>query len=432
MSSYIKYNLKNVNINPNDRYLETGIVTFRITSNTNYVLGPKIRIIETDESGPDSQTNDLSITIDENLEVYSFDLKIKEYCSYLIENIGIEHKKTTIPLILQLENCSIEIDSTNNEIPIGLKNFKLIANEGFIFSNNGYYVIDNNPSPEQKNIILANNEKELEVKITDSWQETPYSFTVNMVAVKKSITSLSNFINIYKVTDNELNSLALERYYDDSVTGERIDYGAGILNLFITPLKVENETIKDNIQLQDKTTSVKSSKIIERLVTIDMGQIEVNEKYHNVFDYKNITIIAKMPFSKEIELNVTNTMNHILRFEYVLNLYDGTCNRNIYDEKENVIYNDNVLMSEEIPYIQFYTNNSYNNLKSTIYNSLNSVQIEITRNIPISDLGFETNVKDLLKNVSGYIEGNIQLLKTNATSTEQEEIKTLLRNGVII
>lgn len=354
--------------------------------------------------------------------------------SYYIE---IEKLETNPEYEETLENCHSSFTGQET-IPIGTKEITFYADEGFVFNTNGTLRYFNGPSPDYNETIPANSENVLTY-------EFPYPITNEaskiIIDIKASlpIKTISGFSNIYLTNGFELNELSLSRYLENHNAEKNstniLDYGQFITNLFSIPFEIPEEQLneKDFIQLGTYKSDVESKIINDNILDVNIGNISIPEKYNNVFDYKDVSTRLILPYIEPIDVDVENIINKQINIHYLINLYNGKGTINVTNDEDVIVYNDNKQLGSEMPYIQLATNETTDRSEFVIDNGIKTAYIEVSRNIPIVDpQGYETLESGQLKEYTDYIEASDIKLDTSASTDEQAQIKTLLRNGVII
>ena len=246
------------------------------------------------------------------------------------------------------------------------------------------------------------------------------------------VTDVAGFTHLYKVDKNILNDVSKQRWGTQ-------DLGQYIINLIEIPFPVTDlETREHEIQLGNTSLPTQAIELNNDRLVIDLGNITVTGKYHNVYDYLNTDIRLHLPFSDTIDLDVTYVMDGTISVKYILDLYTRNMTINVISDKiNNIIETQTTNVGREIP---FQTNNKMNVQGSItnvggVDNGLLSAFIEVVRNNPIEQNSmFSDEVTEIttLQNMSGYVTVNNINLQTNATYDEQRQIKSILNSGVYI
>lgn len=266
------------------------------------------------------------------------------------------------------------------------------------------------------------------IKLNDN-----YNATLKPV---EPVEPVSQFTNLYLTNKDELTLLSKERY--QSIEGKTVDFGDYITNLYNTPFKVPSNIIggESDIILGSFKTSVTSSLLISSKFIIDMGTIEVTEKYNNVYDYSNVMYVLHLPYFDKIYLDSEYVVNQSIKIEYVFDIYTGSATVNIYSSFiDSIIESRTNIIVSQIPFIQKQTNAVIGNITTVNKNNIVSPFIEVVRNIPYNVntiFGGETIEYGVIGDYQGFTRCENVLLNSRATNTEKEEIIKLLNEGVIL
>lgn len=260
---------------------------------------------------------------------------------------------------------------------------------------------------------------------------------ITATAIKKT-EKLSGFTNLYQVTNNVLNDLSKVRFYKLSETSEIVDYGSFITNLYKLPFELPETMIADigSIQLGNYDTDIKSDILSNYVYLVSLGNITVNEKYHNVYDYKDVMCRLHLPYCDSIDLQTEYIMNHTINILYKVDLYTGICNVIIISDFTNEpVATKSFTIGSKIPFMQVQNNSIVNNIDNVLDNNVFTPFIEVIRGIPYNVetiFGQETVDFGTLENYKGYLKVSDIKLNVNATNEEKNEIEMLLKNGVFI
>lgn len=327
-----------------------------------------------------------------------------------------------------MENCTsnftglTEIEKKDT-IPMTIQ-----ANENYIFNENGYYILYTDSGQEIEKHILTekgSNKIEFNLEITNQTKKV----SIYMVAEKeKDTTNVST--NIYLTNENELNELSLKRF-NTSSQAPIDNYSEYITNLFKIPFDVSNNIgNSSNIIIANINTNVQSTKIINSLLKVDLGSIEIKGINNNKLDYYNINPYIYLPFLEKQSLSIDDIMNQTIKVNYLINLYDGKCTINVYNNS-NIILSVNKQIGGKIPFLK--DNKTYSNNGDILINKLEKWYIIIDYNKPIETMfGYDVNFESILNNLHGYSEIKNVKLKSNASQNEQLEIKQQISQGVIL
>ena len=373
----------------------------------------------------------------DNTVTKPFTFRVSRYFSgHKIKMTATAKAKTRVPVTLELENCTanIEDEMVDGTLEEGTYEVILYANEGYEFTQIGEY---EDATYETKFIYPSD---------TDNTVTKPFTFRVDpnwirhrikMTATRKA-EKLSTFVNLYSVNNDILTELSKVRFMQSELTG-LIDYGTFITNLTQLDFSLPSELIDEegkNIILGNYDTGVNAPQLKQHQYEMFLGEIEVPQKYHNVYDYINTTCRLHVPYLNVIELPAEYVVGHRIGITYYIDLYSCEFTMNVTSSfTGGIIHSENGRMGVDIPFIQKQTNAVVNQLSPNIRNNIRKPYIEVIRNIPYdveTDFGKESLDYGKLINFKGYIEVENVLLNTRATNEEKSRIITQLRNGVVI
>lgn len=260
---------------------------------------------------------------------------------------------------------------------------------------------------------------------------------ITATAIKKT-EKLSGFANLYQVTNNVLTDLSKVRFYKMSETSQVVDYGSFITNLYKLPFELPETMIADigSIQLGNYDTKVDSDILANYVYLVPLGDITVQEKYHNVYDYKDILCRLHLPYCDSIDLQTEYVMNHTISILYKIDLYSGNCTVIVISNFTNEpVATKTFNIGAKIPFMQVQNNSVVNSIDNILDNNVFTPFIEVVRGIPYNVdtiFGQETVDFGTLENYKGYLKVSDVELNINAPNEEKSEIEMLLKNGVFI
>lgn len=273
-------------------------------------------------------------------------------------------------------------------------------------------------------------------------------FSVEYVATAKEIYDgddndvidglTTPFANVYSASDGVLSALANDRWL---VTGsDYIDMGEYLYNVYKYPLAIDPALISTDqikIKLGRYETKTSSNYFLRTRVKFDLGKIKVDEEYHNVYDYRNVTCLIHVPYSDPIQIDSTYVIGQELQLYYMLDLYNGTTTLEVYSTKiaNELVFRQPIEVAYDIPFMKQSYNDVKGRLGKYLSNRINIAYIEVIRPIPydtMSEQGKEGKEVKMLSEFKGYVEVKDVHLDTKATDVEQDHIRQLLRSGVYI
>lgn len=260
---------------------------------------------------------------------------------------------------------------------------------------------------------------------------------ITATAIKKT-EKLSGFANLYQVTNNVLTDLSKVRFYKMSETSQVVDYGSFITNLYKLPFELPETMIADigSIQLGNYDTKVDSDILANYVYLVPLGDITVQEKYHNVYDYKDVLCRLHLPYCDSIDLQTEYVMNHTINILYKIDLYSGNCTVIVISDFTNEpVATKTFNIGAKIPFMQVQNNSVVNSIDNILDNNVFTPFIEVVRGIPYNVetiFGQETVDFGTLENYKGYLKVSDVELNINAPNEEKSEIEVLLKSGVFI
>lgn len=352
-----------------------------------------------------------------------------------------EHSQQ-IPIKLDLIHCSSDTSSIleNSE-----KTVTLTADDGYIFDNDIIYYYNNDEfSYYVKQIKKANKQNTISFDIAvgsyhDYQQQVSYKNdlpSIKAVATKPDITPTgTKAIHIYNMSDGELNTTMNSLVLKIGENGpETVDFTRFINQIYRIPFNIPNELTEDvnKIQVGKYTVDVKTKQVNQDKLIIDGGSITVKPHYKNSNDYSPIECVLYLPFTKEVNLNINDIINHTINIKYNIDLLSGATTI-IVSNENNEIYTSQFNISTSLEFYGLYEDKIVNNLNSTYINDILQAYIKLIYNKPIENLvSYETMEHGILKDYHGFTKiSNINLQDTYNYS-EVTEINELLKEGVFI
>ena len=367
----------------------------------------------------------------------------------------VEQIKKFVDVEVELNNCTVQVDNityNNGDIFQVVEDdtieFTFIADQGFEFEEIGTVrqgVREDNQggvtssfTPTDKTQFTKN----ITIRFYGSGSTSKTVITLGAKEETPEIVGeLGSFVNIYKVTGDDLKELSKVRFVKISgTTGvESVDYGKYINSIYYLPFELDPEVVtptkSTNIILGELDTDIVVHGILKPKVMFNMGSITINEKYNNVYDYKNTECILYLPFNDPINLNTEYCINQTITINYIVDFYSGDTTVNIYSTlTNNLIYSTIVNVSQHIPFLTSDVS-IIDKRNPQLNNTVSTPFIEVTRNIPynVNSL-FGKPVIDYgqLNSFTGYVEVENVILNVNCTENEKEQIKNILTSGINI
>ena len=319
-----------------------------------------------------------------------------------------------------LSNCSS--DYTDDTITDGKHTITLTANEGYVFTTAGTLVVG---SSSMSISPSGTDKQEIVLRATGN-------VIITMTASVK-VETLSAFNHLYSVNDDILNKLSKVRYYSsDNAYG---DYGSYITNLYQLPFDLSDMVVENaNIIMGYYQSSISAPQVNGYMLTVDLGVIDVDMPYDNVYDYDTCECTLLVPYFNPITLAVRDCVNKILKVTLVIDLYSGYGNLVVMAD-DTLIHTETRIVVRKIPFVQEKTGVLLNQDVLT-YNAVTNPTLVVTNNTPYpTDSRFGKSCNSVVKigDVTGYCEfEEVEVVSEVATDTEIEEIKSLLNDGVTV
>lgn len=361
--------------------------------------------------------------------------------NYTKTDFSDEHSKQ-IPIKLELVHCSSD---TNSILENSSKTVTLTADDGYLFDDDIiYYYYDDENSYYAKQIKKANKQNSISFEIAvgsyhDYQQQISYENdlpSIKAVATKPDITPTgTKAIHLYDMTDGELNTTMnsiVEKFGQNGP--ETVDFTRFINQIYRIPFDIPNDLTTDinSIQVGKYNVDVKTKQVNQDKLIIDGGSIAVEPHYKNSNDYSPIECVLYLPFTKEVNLNINDIINHTINIKYNIDLLSGTTTI-IVSNENNEIYTGQFNISTSLEFYGLYEDKVVNKLNSTYINDILQAYIKLIYNKPIENLvSYETLEHGVLKDYHGFTKiSNINLQGTY-NYNEMTEIIELLKQGVFI
>lgn len=295
----------------------------------------------------------------------------------------------------------------------------------------------------------------------------------------------SGFIRVYSPTAGQLQSLAGKLWGNDFVnTIHKImnDPMEAMISLHSVPFQIVGGA-NANIEVGNFDTEVSAKTVTTQYYTLDCGNISLPEHWASALDYSPYTTVdIFIPFVGVRSLQIDDVMNRVLNLKYNIDILTGSAVA-MLKCGDSVLYTYNTQVHTEIP----YTMSSYGRLVQSIIGIAGTAigataggagaiiggsiggalgtamtkHSDVSRggalggavgvmgdftpyliiHRPIQSLasdfaskkGYPSNIGATLSSLSGYtVVDKIHLTGIDCTDTERDEIRALLKDGVII
>lgn len=430
----------------------TPISTVKLGEYTNVILHLDDHYTWNDNQGKGLILNDGTIlgswngknTFGINLEKYLDPEQLQSAhwdLNYTKTDFSDEHSQQ-IPIKLDLVHCKSD---TNSILENSSKTVTLTADVGYIFDDDViYYYYDDENSYYAKLTKKANKQNSISFEIAvgsyhDYQQQVSYENdlpSIKAVATKPNTTPTgTKAIHIYNMTDGEINTTMNSLVQKFGQNGpETVDFTRFINQIYRIPFTIPNDltTDIDSIQVGKYSVDVKTKQINQDKLIIDGGSITVEPHYNNANDYSPIECILYLPFTKEVNLNINDIINHTINIKYNIDLLSGATTI-IVSNENNEIYTDQFNISTSLEFYGLYEDKVVNRLNSTYINDILQAYIKLIYNRPIDNLvSYETMEHGILKDYHGFTKISNINLQGAYNYSEATEITELLKQGVFI
>lgn len=261
------------------------------------------------------------------------------------------------------------------------------------------------------------------------------------------VSGYNNYNNLYLVDGKALKELNKHRFVIESNAIMLADYGKYIINLLELPMPI-NEAIllpESSINLGNFTIPNTSVPVLDNdKLYVDIGEIEIPNKYNNLLDYNQTTVTIHLPFAHSVQIENKYAIGQTVSIEYIVDLYTGETTANFRTTKldNKLFHSEPVLLGKTIPMATASSptsiasvRGSLSSIKAGIHNNIYTAYAEVSRHVPDQlDNIYNVNIvsNTTLSTETGYlIVSNIKL-ETQATYTERDMILSLLSSGVHI
>lgn len=361
--------------------------------------------------------------------------------NYTKTDFSDEHSQQ-IPIKLDLVHCKSD---TNSILENSSKTVTLTADDGYIFDDDIiYYYYDDENSYYAKQTKKANKQNTISFEIAvGSYHDYQHQISyendlpsIKAVATKPDTTPTgTKAIHIYNMTDGEINTTMnslIQRFGQNGP--ETVDFTRFINQIYRIPFSIPNDLTEDvdKIEVGKYSVDVNTKQVNQDKLIIDGGNITVEPHYKNANDYSPIECILYLPFTKEVNLNINDIINHTINIKYNIDLLSGTTTI-IVSNENNEIYTGQFNISTSLEFYGLYEDKVVNKLNSTYINDILQAYVKLIYNKPIENLvSYETMEHGILKDYHGFTKiSNIDLQGTY-NYNESTEIKELLKQGVFI
>lgn len=320
----------------------------------------------------------------------------------------------------------------------------LTANDGYVFSGDTPSIIlyrSDTSDTTTYYFTVSTDQKTATYTIssTVTTNLNSVSVTANAELSPDVPTTSYKFVDIYAVSDENLQALAKVRYYTATSEGgqQLFDLGQYVVSLkrFYCTLPTTGTT--QTIALGNVNTEVSADLISSDFISLDCGTVKIETTNNNENDYSN-TISGIIPFVGEVNLDANKIMNRTIGLTYLISVISGELVATIKDvENDIVLYVFNGNISENVPYIMnnvlWETQGTFANQASVLYGYTPRFIVEYHENYN-DNTYYEDNKRGVISAVaSGLCEVNDVIIDdlSNINNDEYSLILSELASGVI-
>ncbi len=410
---------------------KAGTIKGTVTAGTGYTITGVSSAYYSDKYGNRTNLTNFSVTkISDYQYSYSFDLTAANITAL---NSGDKTVRLSVTTTKQAGN--INIDSTKLEhcsiLPATITQgqqtvLTLNADSGYILNGTGTYTVDGTTTS-----FTCTNVSSYQITVTANT-----SVSISFVATQTE-TKPSSIIHTYILSQDNYNNLGKQIIdsVNSSGTGfEQYDYTKFVNYLYQIPFQIGTDmtTSTSTINLGKQNLNIDCQKVTRETVEIDLGSIDLTD-VSNSHDYKPINITLYSPFSNNIILPVTVLGSKLyLSFSINLKYEQGLL---LVKQNGNLIYSGQTELFTDLPlyYSAGLQDSIVKQLRTQYQNTINQAYIVVNYNKPITDLtSYKTLEHGVLSNYKGFTRVTHGTLKHSVSSTIDQSLLNLLRQGVII
>ena len=322
-----------------------------------------------------------------------------------------------------LKNCSVSPSTITQD-----KETLLILNAdpGYILNGSGSYVVDG-----KTNSFTCSNVASYQLTITAG-----ISVSIFFTATKTE-TKPTSIVHTYVLSQSDYNNLGKQVIAGTNSSGtafEQYDYTKFVNYLYQFPFKIGNDitTSTNTINLGKQNLAIDCQKVTHETIDIDLGSIDLTGM-SNSHDYKPISITLYCPFSNNIALPAT-VLNSTLDLSFTCNLKSEQAAL-LIKQNGNIVYSGQTEVFTDLPlyFTAGIQDTLIKQLKTSYQNTIKQAYIVISYNKAITNLtSYKTNEHGLLSNYKGFTRVSHGTLKHSVSSSIDNSLLTLLKQGVII
>lgn len=352
-----------------------------------------------------------------------------------IKTLNNTDKTVHLRVNTKKELGNINIDSTNlkhcSVSPATVTQGKetvltLNADSGYILNGSGSYSVDGTTSR-----FTCTNVTSYQITATAN-----RSISISFVATKTE-TKPSSIIHTYILSQDNYNNLGKQIIESTNSSGtgfEQYDYTKFVNYLYEIPFEIGTDitTSTSTINLGKQNLPIECRKVTHETLNINLGTIDLTG-VSSSHDYNPFNITLFCPFSSNIDLPATVIGSKLyLSFSINLKTEQGLL---LVKQNDNIIYSGQTELFTDLPlyYTAGLQDTIIRQLRAQYQNTIKQAYIVVNYHKPITNLtSYTTCEHGTLSNYKGYTRVSHGTLKRSISSSIDNALLSLLRQGVII
>ena len=320
------------------------------------------------------------------------------------------------------------------------------ANAGYAISNQSYMGYNRDSELKIWLDLQENDTKgRLDIKGVLIYNEP--NLNLLRIITEPRVTGHANYNNLYLVDGDALKEVNTTRFIVEDVHVLIADYGQYIINLLELPMPINEDIILPNTSIRLANYNVPNTNvplINGEKMYLNIGNITIPNKYNNLIDFNQTTVIIHLPFAHSIQIENKYAIGQTVSIEYVIDLYTGETTANFRTTKldNKLFHSEQFILGKSIPMASAFDPSrtatvmtGLSNVSAGIHNNIFTAYAEVSRHVPDQvDNIYNVNIvsNTTLANETGYlIVSNIKL-ETQATYIERDMILNILSSGIHI
>ena len=348
----------------------------------------------------------------------------------------------------KLTNATTNVDETKTYSSSESVTIEIKANDGYHFTEPPWVGISNGNSSFVLVKMVCDDPDTAEYKQnyhgslsqmtiwTSGVTEANSPFILHGDAQPIPVSDKYGIIQMYNPTPAELKDIGKYRYYSEQSSAgiETVDLGKYISSLIRVFVKIPEQP-KAAVILGGYNTGVMANALNNDIVETDCGSVEIVGKYGNAMDYENTTVEIYLPLIGFRTLDTVKVMNETLTLFYKTNVINGDTIACIYNGKGTLLYTFNSKAGFDIPYILDANHEQRGVVEvnaNYLYGFTPFVTVRVNKAYNAAAAGANDDRETTLEGLTGFVKCSEVFNTVRATSSEEEEIDRLLKEGVII